>query len=99
MGRCLAYTTLIFSIISCILLCLASGTTSWKEDIDIYKGMRKYIGLWRACIKVDGEAVAELPKFYECDKDFLRPLLIEPPGKCNYDLANRKRFLTLSAKN
>ena len=78
---CLAIISFVLATLSCLALCISTSTTRWKEDIDTYKGMRRYIGLWRACISVDGESISGLPAYEEeCDKDFLRPQLVEPPS-------------------
>ena len=81
MVRCFHIVVLVCSIATFATLAVSTGSTNWKEDLDIYKNMHKYIGLWRACIVVKGDSVSELPPFRECDRDFLRPRLQEPPGK------------------
>ena len=77
-------------LLTCLLLCTATGTDRWKEHLDVFKMSRKYIGLWRACLLVEEGNYAQMPPYYECDKDFLRPHLVEPPGESAID--NRARF-------
>ncbi|XP_066925415.1 uncharacterized protein [Clytia hemisphaerica] len=83
MVRCFHAVVLVCSIATFATLAISTGSTNWKEDLDIYKNMHKYIGLWRACINVKGDSVSELPPYQECDRDFLRPRLQEPPGWFN----------------
>ena len=77
-------------LLTCLLLCTATGTDRWKEHLDVFKMSRKYIGLWRACLLVEEGNYAQMPPYYECDKDFLRPHLVEPPGESAIN--NRARF-------
>ena len=83
MATCLSIATLVLGCIGFFCMCISTGTVAWKEDIDFYRGTQTYIGLWRACIKVDQRnALADFPEVpLECDKDFLRPHLDEPPRK------------------
>ena len=80
MARTIQYVILFCATATFVALCLSTATENWKEDLDIYKSMHKYIGLWRACIVVKGDSVSELPAYSECDRDFLRPRLKNPPG-------------------
>lgn len=77
--NCLAVSTLVLGLMGFIFLCVSSGTTRWKEDIDFYKGTRAYLGLWRGCIYSQAKEEIGYPSYYNCDKDYLRPYLIEPP--------------------
>ena len=84
MTTCLAVATLVLGCIGFLCMCISTGTVGWKEDIDFYRGTQVYIGLWRACIKVQENQNAfadflEVP--LDCDKDYLRPHLNEPPRK------------------
>jgi len=84
MAGCLSVTTLILGTIGFVLLCVSCGTRRWKEDIDFYKGTHVYIGLWQACIESEGDKLVGYPvKEVECDKDYLRPYLNEPPAWFN----------------
>lgn len=80
MARVFHYIVLFCALATFLTLCLSIGSTNWKEDLDIYKNMHKYIGLWRACIVVKGDSVSELPPYRECDRDFLRPRHQDSPG-------------------
>jgi len=77
--RRLVIITFVCGLFACLLLCAGTGTDRWKEHIDSFKTDRKYIGLWRACYMVEEGNAAGYPPFYDCDKDFLRPHLVEPP--------------------
>ena len=81
MATCLSVATMVLGIIAFICLSLSCGTTRWKEDIDFWKDSRIYTGLWRVCYSNGGNSQAKYPEYYECDKDFLRPQLVEPPRK------------------
>ena len=78
--RCLTVFSFVCNVLTCLLLCTATGTDRWKEHLDVFKMSRKYIGLWRACLLVEEGNYAKMPPYYDCDKDFLRPHRIEPPG-------------------
>ena len=80
MTTCLAVATLVLGCIGFLCMCISTGTVAWKEDIDFYRGTQVYIGLWRACIKVKKTQNA-FADFSDCDKDYLRPHLNEPPRK------------------
>lgn len=80
---CLGVSSFVLGFIACIFFCISTSTNRWKEDIDVYKNWRKYIGLWKGCIRVDPGSIANLPEYYECDKDFVRRKLVEPPRKSN----------------
>lgn len=69
--------------LSFILFAYATGSEAWKEDIDYYKDHRTWMGLWRMCFWSGGTSQAKYPAYYECDKDFLRPYLNEPPSWFN----------------
>ena len=73
---------MILGFLGFFLLCISTGTTSWKEDINYVRGTRTYIGLWQACIESEGSEDG-YPSTYGviCDKDYLRPQLMEPPCK------------------
>ena len=82
MAGCLAIATLVLGCIGFICVCISTGTVAWKEDINYDRGTKVYIGLWRVCIESEPDDVNGIPEIsLECDKDFLRPHLIEPPRK------------------
>jgi len=81
MATCLSVATMVLSFLGFFLLCISTGTRRWKEDINYVRGTRTYIGLWQGCIESDGKEEIGYPgtNGIICDKDFLRPHLIEPP--------------------
>lgn len=80
MATCLSLATMILGIMGFLLLCISTSTRRWKEDIDFYKGTRVYVGLWQACFESEGKEYVGYPQQdVICDKDFLRPHLVEPP--------------------
>ena len=80
MATCLNIATMICGIFGFVLFSISCGTRRWKEDIDFYKGTQSYIGLWQACFLSSGREVVGYPAQPEiCDKDYLRPHLVEPP--------------------
>ena len=82
MAGCLAVATLVLGCIGFLCMCISTGTVAWKEDINYDRGTKVHIGLWRACIESEPDDVNGIPEIdLECDKDFLRPHLIEPPRK------------------
>jgi len=81
MTRIVHLIVLFCAITTFVTLSLSLGSTNWKEDMDVYKGMHKYIGLRRACVVVKGDSISELPAYSECNWDFLRPRLMNPPGR------------------
>ena len=81
MATCLSIATMVLGFLGCFLLCISTGTRRWKEDINYVRGTRVYIGLWQACIESEGnqESLGYPELEIECDKDYLRPHLQEPP--------------------
>lgn len=81
MATCLSIATMVLGFLGFFLLCISTSTRRWKEDIDFVRGTRVYIGLWQACIESEGTDTMGYPKLeLTCDKDYLRPHLVEPPG-------------------
>ena len=81
MANCLPIATMVLGLFGFIMLSISCGTRAWKEDIDFWKDQRTFYGLWQLCIVNNGESSARFPKFENCDKDYLRPQLVEPPRK------------------
>ena len=93
MTRAIHLIVLFCAVSTFVTLAISTGTTNWKEDLDVYKGMHKYIGLWKACVIVKEDSVSELPAYSECDRDFLRPRLVNPPGmRRENDIPKRKEI-------
>lgn len=83
-NTCLNIATLVCGVFAFILLSIATGTRRWKEDIDFYKNTHSFIGLWQACFLSAGREVVGYPYVaMNCDKDYLRPHLKEPPSWFN----------------
>jgi len=84
MPQCLNIATLVCGIAGFVLLSISTGSRRWKEDIDFYKNTQSYIGLWQACFVSNGRDVVGYPYVpINCDKDYLRPHLVEPPAWFN----------------
>lgn len=80
MATCLSVATMVLSFLGFFLLCISTGSRRWKEDINYVRGTKTYIGLWQACIESEGNTDG-YPNTdgVICDKDYLRPMLVEPP--------------------
>lgn len=82
MATFLSVATMVLGFLGFFFLCISTGTRRWKEDINFVRGTRVYLGLWQACIESDANTGMDFgypETSIVCDKDFLRPMLVEPP--------------------